>query len=238
MVVVVAAVGRGGDRGEGWQICAPRGRMGGGLIGRWRRGGGCGKRGHVRSLSNGRHPQSTRPPLASPTSPLSVNPLYHSPRVARCPRRLVSPLSSPPHTTTPLTLIHVVYRTTATCYVYIPIYTYVCTHRCIHICIYERISPPPCTGGYGDPRVCGPYVRYIDVARLAVGVHVSRTYSVVQLYFRMSWIYRAREVAEHEVYSLCHYRRFNEFQALFRRRDNQMGGGEGRQETVDSTLYA
>lgn len=39
----------------------------------------------------------------------------------------------------------------------------------------------------------------------------------------MSWIYRAREVAEHEVYSLCHYRRFNEFQSLFRRQDNLIG---------------
>lgn len=47
--------------------------------------------------------------------------------------------------------------------------------------------------------------------------------AVVQLYFRMSWIYRAREVAEHEVYSLCHYRRFNEFQSLFRRQDNLIG---------------
>lgn len=68
---------------------------------------------------------------------------------------------------------------------------------------------------------------------MGVGVHVSRT---VQLYFRMSWIYRAREVAEHEVYSLCHYRRFNEFQALFRRRGSPEG--ERRLGNGDTTPRA
>jgi len=57
-------------------------------------------------------------------------------------------------------------------------------------------------------------VMYIRVhGRAAVYSRDSRT----RLYLRMSWIYRARalaRIAEHEVYSLCHYRRLAEFRAL------------------------
>lgn len=68
---------------------------GGGLIGRWRHYGGSEKRGHVRPLSNGRHPRSTHP-----TSTLCL--VIPLPRVTYChpfrpiPNRLALSLRSSP----------------------------------------------------------------------------------------------------------------------------------------------
>lgn len=55
------------------------GGSGGGLIGRWRHGGGSGKRGHVRPLSNGRHPPS--PFYPPPTLSLVIPPCHLPPPI-------------------------------------------------------------------------------------------------------------------------------------------------------------
>ena len=174
----------------------------------------------------------------SPTSPLSVTTLYTLPSLrVHPPASPLSPIVSLlPHTTTPLTLIHAVpnygyvLRTYRCLHIYVHLYIhiYIYTYVYIYICTYIHIK------AYIAPHVrlilvwrslCTIYIHtytYVHTSRLDAFV-CGWIRAVVQLYFRMSWIYRAREVAEHEVYSLCHYRRFNEFQSLFRRQDNLIG---------------
>lgn len=121
-----AVVGMEGDK-------RARGRMGGGLIGRWRHDGGCEKHGHVRSLSNGRHPQSARPPnLIHPfyTSPLLL-PYPSQPSIPFPPSKstLLPPLSPSFRFSYHHTPTLIPYRTMATCYVYIGVSTYIHTQR-------------------------------------------------------------------------------------------------------------
>lgn len=123
-----AVVGMEGDK-------RARGRMGGGLIGRWRHGGGCEKRGHVRSLSNGRHPQSARPPNL-------IHPFYTSPLLLPYPSQPSIPL--PPSKSTllppPSPSFRFSYHHTPTLipnygYVYIGVSTYIYIHN-VYMCIY------------------------------------------------------------------------------------------------------
>lgn len=93
-------------------------RPGGGLIGRWRHYGGSGKRGHVRSLSNGRHPpihpahpQPRHSPVSPTATPSASPPTPNSDRLASShpltPRLSPHPASrSHTHTHTPRCYYH------------------------------------------------------------------------------------------------------------------------------------
>lgn len=122
-----AVVGMEGDK-------RARGRMGGGLIGRWRHDGGYEKHGHVRSLSNGRHPQSARPPNL-------IHPFYTSPLLLPYPSQPSIPF--PPSKSTLLPPLspsfRFSYHHTPTLIQAVPNYGYVLrVYRCLYI--YTHIA--------------------------------------------------------------------------------------------------
>lgn len=132
---MVVEVGR---SGWGWRRRVVDVRVGGGLIGRWRHGGGCEKRDHVRSLSNGRHPQSTTP--FSPLSPpLSVTP-YPPPRVTRLSLSSLPPYHHAPNPYTRrtelwlrATCIYYMYVRTVRMYMYLHIYVCTSVYRALYV---------------------------------------------------------------------------------------------------------
>ena len=143
-----------------------RGRMGGGLIGRWRHDGGCEKRGHVRSLSNGRHPQSAHPPsLIHPfyTSLPYFSLIRHNPLYPTLPSSPPSCLPVIPHRFASPSYHHAPNSYTrrtelwlrATC-IYRCLYVCMCVRVCvrvyvciyIYVYIYKRVYRVACTGRF------------------------------------------------------------------------------------------